>query len=186
MKQVWLLGITLLLVGIAFGQVSKQETDKKLAPAIAKINEIAKDPAIVAAIKEQNARKMQLADIQLTDKLWMDQKDTLSATMLKNACSQRLQEIVKAEGGLFSESFAMDQQGANACMSSRTSDYWQGDEPKWQKAFNGGKGATFIDERKYDSSARAVLVQVSVPVMSAGKVIGTLTVGVNIDKLSAK
>jgi hypothetical protein len=63
-------------------------------------------------------------------------------------------------------------------MSDRTSDYWQGDEAKWQKSFNGGKGAVFFDERKFDSSAKAVIIQVSVPVIDQGKVIGALTVGV--------
>jgi hypothetical protein len=72
----------------------------------------------------------------------------------------------------------MDDQGANVCMSDRTSDYWQGDEAKWQNSFNGGKGGVNFDERKFDSSAKAVVVQVSVPVLDQGKVVGALTVGV--------
>jgi sensor histidine kinase regulating citrate/malate metabolism len=75
----------------------------------------------------------------------------------------------------------MDNQGANVCMTNRTSDYWQGDEAKWQKSFEGGKGAIFIDERKYDSSAKAVIVQISVPVMDGDKAIGAITVGIKVD-----
>jgi len=48
---------------------------------------------------------------------------------------------------------------------------------------NGGKGTIFIDERKYDSSAKGVLVQISVPVMDGDKTIGAITVGVKIDQL---
>ena len=36
-------------------------------------------------------------------------------------------------------------QGALIAATQRTSDYWQGDEAKWQRSFAGGAGSEFID-----------------------------------------
>ena len=77
----------------------------------------------------------------------------------------------------------MDNQGANVAMTDKTSDYWQGDEAKFQKAFNGGAGAVFIDAVKFDESAQAYLVQVSVPVMDGDQAIGAITMGIDVDKV---
>lgn len=51
------------------------------------------------------------------------------------------------------------------------------------KSFNNGNAAVHISDVKFDDSAAANLVQVSVAVKSEGKVIGALTVGVNVDEL---
>ena len=44
----------------------------------------------------------------------------------------------------------MDAQGANVCLSHETSDYWQGDEPKWQRIFRDGL-AVFVDEPTFEN-----------------------------------
>ena len=77
----------------------------------------------------------------------------------------------------FKESFVMDDRGALVCMTQRTSDYWQGDEAKWQRSFNEGRGALYVGEIAWDESADSMLVQISVPIMSDGRAIGALTVG---------
>ena len=69
------------------------------------------------------------------------------------------------------------------CATARTSDYWQGDEAKWQRAYDDGRGGTFIDRPKFDESANRRIAQISVPVMDGEKVIGAITVGVAIEKL---
>jgi len=77
----------------------------------------------------------------------------------------------------------MDNQGGNVAMTDKTSDYWQGDEAKFQKSFNGGAGAVFVDEVEFDDSAQAYLVQVSVPVKDNNTVIGAITIGIDVDKI---
>ena len=149
----------------------------KAKAAVPRIKKIAADPVVIAAIKEQNAKKVSLAEIQKIDKAWTDGDTKVSNEVSARPCSVKLQELLKKQPDL-TEAFAMDDQGANVCMSGRTSDYWQGDEAKCQKSFNGGKGGVNFDERKFDSSAKAVIVQVSVPVLDQGKVVGALTVGV--------
>ena len=67
--------------------------------------------------------------------------------------------------------------GLNVGQSDVTSDYWQGDEAKWQRSFNEGRGALYIGEIAWDESADSMLVQISVPIMIDDSAIGALTVG---------
>jgi hypothetical protein len=173
--------VTAILISIG-ASAQKGASDAALQAEAKKIAQWGKDPILVKAVKEQNAKKISLSAIQAIDKQWIDGKDTLSAVIAANSCSAYLKKLEK-EQAAYDEAFVMDNQGANVCMTERTSDYWQGDEAKWQKSFDGGKGAIFIDERKYDSSAKTVLVQISVPVMEGDKAIGAITVGVKVDKL---
>lgn len=162
-----------LCSSLAFSQAPQD----KVQSAIPRIKKIAADTAVVAAVKAQNAKKTPLAQIKKLDAAWISGETKLSDQITARPCSARLQQLLNADKQLI-EAFAMDDEGANVCMSDRTGDYWQGDEAKWRKSFNGGKGAVFVDERRYDSSAGAVIVQVSVPVLDQGKVVGALTVGV--------
>jgi hypothetical protein len=166
-----------VLVFLCSALAFSQALQDKVQLAIPRIKKIAADPAVVAAVKAQNAKKVPLSEIKKLDAAWISGETKLSDETAARPCSARLQKMLNTDKQLI-EAFTMDDQGANVCMSDRTSDYWQGDEDKWQKSFNGGKGAVFVDERRYDSSAGAVIVQVSVPVLEQGKVIGALTVGV--------
>jgi hypothetical protein len=78
----------------------------------------------------------------------------------------------------------MDNQGANVCMTDKTSDYWQGDEAKFKNSYNGGKGSIFVDDVEFDDSAQMYVSQVSVPVIDDGKVIGAITFGVDVENLN--
>jgi hypothetical protein len=98
-------------------------------------------------------------------------------------CADRLRELAGGSAA-YGETFVMDDQGANVCATVKTSDYWQGDEAKWERAYAAGKGAVFIDRPRFDESATVRLAQISVPVVEKGKVIGALTVGIVVEKLS--
>ena len=175
----------------AFAQDTKKsaispETETALNTAAQTIAKWGHDPVLVKEIKAQNAQKMTLAEIQTIDKDWTDGGELQRVNRLQtNACSQRLKELIGSHPA-FGESFAMDNQGANVCMTNKTSDFWQGDEAKWQKSFNGGKGTVFIDQPKYDTSAKAILAQVSVAVFDGDETIGAITVGVNTSLLTTK
>jgi len=100
--------------------------------------------------------------------------------IMENECGQHLRSIQNS-APYFAEIFVMDNRGANVAMTDKTSDYWQGDEAKFQKSFNAGAGAIFVDDVDFDDSAQAYLVQVSVPIKKAGQVIGAITFGIDID-----
>jgi hypothetical protein len=156
---------------------------KDVVPEVVKA---AADPVIVKAVKEQNAQGLTLAKIQENDKIWMATTDAHKAptafmkSIASNAAAKRL---AKLEKPYMVEFILTDNQGANVAVTGMTSDYWQGDEPKFSNAFANGKGEIYIARPQKDKSTGEVISQVSVPVMSDGKAIGTLTVGVRPDKL---
>jgi len=149
------------------------------------------DPALVEAVKAQNAKHAGLsqADIDKMDKDWRAQTDASSKPMidavLSNALSSYLRKQKDSTQGLVTEVFVMDNRGLNVGQSDVTSDYWQGDEAKWQKTYQAGPNAIFVDDVEMDESTQTFQSQLSMSIVdpATGQVIGAITVGVNIDAL---
>src|SRR5262245_60088615 len=151
--------------------------DAKVAAVMPTIKKIAADPEVVKAVRQQNGKKLSLDAIKLLDKEWTAATGVSEAMKpyLEGACTKAIAKY-KSPLPAIVEAFAMDNQGALVCSINKTSDYWQGDEDKWQKSFADGKGSDFVDKPKFDDSSQAYSVQVSVPVSDGGKVIGAITV----------
>jgi hypothetical protein len=79
----------------------------------------------------------------------------------------------------------MDNKGLNVGQSDVTSDYWQGDEAKWQKTYSVGPAAVFVDKIEQDESTQKFQTQVSISVVdpAGGAVIGAVTVGLDVEML---
>jgi hypothetical protein len=140
---------------------------------------------LISETKAQNAKKVPLAEIQEIDKAWLAAEAELPIQQEKlgNACAQAIRGIAKELPPL-REVFAMDDQGANVGQNNLTSDYWQGDEAKWEKSYAGGKGGVDVGKAKFDKSANTTLQQVSLPLVDAdGTVVGAITFGVAIEAL---
>lgn len=146
---------------------------------------------IVTAIKEQNKTSATLSqsEIDARDLQWRAETEggaqPLINAVLGNPLSAYLKEIRAKADGLYTEIFVMDMRGLNVGQSDITSDYWQGDEEKWQGAFGGGASAVLIDEVEFDDSSQAYQSQVTLAVLdpSTRQPIGAITVGVNVDML---
>jgi len=166
-----------LAAGSAFAQ-SAGEMQKQFSAEAEKLRALGRDPQIVAFVKAQNAKKVSLDAIKALDAQWTASK---APALVKQAttgpCAERLRALVAANR-TFGETFIMDDRGAIVCATAKTSDYWQGDEAKFQQAFRDGKGNVFIDRPKYDDSASASIAQISVPVMENDRAIGAITVGI--------
>lgn len=157
------------------------EVQKLLSEEATRLQAWGSDPAIVAAVKAQNAKRVTPAQVKALDEQWAaGTAADLVQQITTGACADHLRSLAGAAHG---ETFVMDDQGALVCATAKTSDYWQGDEAKWQRAFNDGKGGVFIDRPKFDDSSAQRLAQISVPVMDEGVAIGAITVGVSIEKL---
>jgi hypothetical protein len=156
--------------------------------------EWAGNPIVVEAIREANNKPAKSLDeiIQL-DRRWIEEQAEQEWVnqFLDNPCARYLKQLQNGKGSekrLYAEIFVMDRQGCIVAESKKTSDYWQGDEDKFVKAFADGRGAVFIDGSAYDESTQTSLIQVSVPVIDpeTGEAIGVMTVGLNIGILSEK
>jgi hypothetical protein len=170
-------------------------SDAHVAPmtdyANATVKQWVADNTVIQAVKAQNAKHAGLSqtDIDNMDKDWRAQTDASSKPMidavLANALSNFLRQQKDASQGIVTEVFVMDNRGLNVGQSDVTSDYWQGDEAKWQKTFQAGANGLFIDEVEMDESTQTFQSQVSMSIVdpATGEVIGAITVGVNIDAL---
>lgn len=142
------------------------------------------DPLIIKAVKAENQKNKTLQQIQEKDQKWKNTPgiDDYMKAMMESECSQHLRKI-QNNVGYCAEIFVMDNQGANVAMTDKTSDYWQGDEDKFKKSYNAGKGEVFVDEVEFDDSTQTYLVQISVPVVEGEKSIGAITFGIDIDQV---
>ncbi len=187
-KFIPILIIGFLIITLTNGHTAEKAPDKLIQYVEKNIIKWGVDPIIVAAVKEQNAKKMSLDDIKAMDEKWKKFAgiaDYMKA-MMESKCGQQLRKLQKPLA-FVGEIFVMDNQGANVAMTDKTSDYWQGDEDKFIKSFNKGKGAIHYGDVEFDDSAQAYLVQASFPVKEVdpetkkATVIGAITVGINID-----
>mgnify|MGYP003581181447 FL=1 len=183
LKTILLASIVLFGSAIAAHAQSAGDTQKLLSDEAARLQAWGSDPVLVAAVKAQNAKRVSAAQVKALDEQWTaGTADALVKQITTGACADHVRTVV-ADGHAHGETFVMDHQGALVCATAKTTDYWQGDEAKWQRAFNEGKGAVFIDRPKFDDSPAQRLAQISVPVLEKGVAIGAITVGVSLDKL---
>jgi len=171
-------------VGAGFAFAGEKAPQAVTDTAHSTLAAIGTESAIVQAVKAQNAKGLTLDSIKAQDKKWKAEAGVKSymSILINNDCGKFVTGLLDKNKYMV-EIFVMDNQGANVCMTDKTSDYWQGDEAKFKKSFNGGAGAVFVDDVEFDESTQAYLAQVSVPVKSGGKVIGAITFGVDVDRI---
>ncbi|WP_186388805.1 MULTISPECIES: hypothetical protein [unclassified Stappia] len=161
---------------------------------IAQTREWLANPIVPLSIKAQNELRGNIdqATIDALDAQWIaerksDDKPLISAT-LSAPLSNYLLRIQAQTLGLYTEIFVMDANGLNVGQSSITSDYWQGDEAKFQKTFPFGVGAVFIDEPEWDEDLRIWHVQLNLTLSDETNAtpIGAATVEVNLTELARR
>ena len=150
------------------------------------------DPVVINAVKKQNEAHAALKqdEIIVLDKKWRSETGATDQPMIKAVLANELSKFLVAEkeksAGLFTEVFVMDNKGLNAGQSDITSDYWQGDEAKWQKTFLVGASAVHLGDVEKDESTQTFQSQLSLPVVDPADntVIGAITLGVNVEMLA--
>jgi len=173
-----------LIAGAGMAVAAEKAPQKVVDLANTRLAALGTDPVIVAAVKSENSKGKSLDQIKAKDKEWKATAGIVDymQALMDSECGKHIAGI-QGSAPYYAEVFVMDNQGANVAMTDKTSDYWQGDEAKFKKSFNGGAGAVFVDEVEFDDSTQAYLVQVSVPVKDGGTVIGAITFGIDIDKI---
>lgn len=149
------------------------------------------NPLIVRAINAQNGQHESLlqADIDAMDQQW--RKESVSGSgplvdkIMSNELSLYLQGVREESQGLITEVFIMDNKGLNVGQSDLTSDFWQGDEAKWQKTYQAGPDILFVDDVELDDSSQRYQTQVSYSISdpTTGQVIGAVTIGIDAEGL---
>jgi len=139
----------------------------------------------VAETAAHNAKGMTLDAIRSLDKEWIEAEDELAihAELMENDCAREIKKITD-EIPMIGETFVMDNQGANVGQNALTSDYWQGDEAKWEGAYKDGEGGIVVGRAKLDRSTGQVDQKISIPIIDdSGKVIGAACFGIDPNRL---
>lgn len=146
------------------------------------------------SVKDQNRKFEGRTDAEIAgmDDKWRKEteakaKPLISAT-LSNPLSAYLTRVQANSNGLFTEIFVMDDKGMNVGQSTISSDYWQGDEDKWQKTFLVGAGAVFVDAPEFDAEQRIWVAQLNLSVddPQTRKPIGAATFQINLTEMQRR
>lgn len=146
-------------------------------------------PVVLMTLQASNARYAGLdrASIDALDKQWVAEREVedqpLITAVLSSPLSSYLTRIQADSQGLFTAIFVMDGSGLNAGQSAITSDFWQGDEAKFQKTFQVGPDAIFVDDVEINEDTGAEIAQLNMSIAQDGKVVGAVTVDVNLTEL---
>lgn len=142
---------------------------------------------VIDAIATQNSQTAGTSEAQIVewDNAWRAQvgksDQPLISEVMSRDLSKFLADQVAASGGRITEIFVMDALGLNVAASDVTSDYWQGDEAKFQKTYGVGPDTIFVDAVEFDESSQTYQGQISISLKdpATGEVIGAMTVGLN-------
>jgi hypothetical protein len=186
MKKYMVIALVCMAVAAAGPAFAGEKAPARVADLTrAKLAGYGMDPVIVKAVKAENAKGKTLSSIKEMDEKWMATAGIADfmQVLMDNECGKYIKQIQNTMP-FVAEIFVMDNQGANVCMTDKTSDYWQGDEAKFKNSFNNGQGGIFIDEVEFDDSTQVYVSQVSIPVISEGSAIGAITFSVDVDKFN--
>lgn len=139
-------------------------------------------------------RQPTLADILNIDVQWKalapEMPVDLAEQILSLPASNLLRTWQMSHPGLITEAMIINEMGTLAAISQLTSDYWQGDEPKFQEAFNRvtserfSGASLFVSPIRFDASTRQFQVTVSAPfapVTGSGNH-GVISIGLNVSE----
>ena len=163
------------------------------AAAIAQLRSFLSDRVVSISIGAQNREYAGIGqtEIDALDKQWREEREDpdqpLIAETLNSPLSIYLTQIQAQSIGLYSEIFVMDARGLNVGQSAITSDYWQGDEAKYQQTFLIGPDAVFIDEPEFNDDTGTWRIQASMTIAdAAARPVGAATVEFNLTELARR
>jgi len=172
----------------------KLSVDEMITPDfITEVRQWATAPVVVSALtgRKELYGKLPPDNIDILDKQWRAEREVddqpLITSVLANPLSSYLIRVQANSVGLFTEIFVMDTNGLNAGQSSVTSDYWQGDEGKFQKTYDVGPNAVFVDEAEFHEGTQTWRAQLNMTVTDPqGAQLGAITVEVNLTELERR
>ncbi|MDZ7713969.1 MAG: hypothetical protein U5L06_13080 [Rhodovibrio sp.] len=149
------------------------------------------DPTTLMTLRAWNDKHADLTqdEIDRMDQDWRKQaagaQKPLIAQILGAPLSSMLLRHQADSGGQLIEAFVMNRHGLNVGQSAVTSDYWQGDEAKFNESFGRGAGAVHYGEIEVkDSGRRAQQVSLTITDPKTGKPIGAITAEFDLDLIA--
>lgn len=143
--------------------------------------------ATQAAVRNSNILHAGLSEAEILDldtawrsEIGQSPSPTIDAVVTSEV-SRSLRGFVDRSEGRITEIILMDSRGMNVAVSDITSDFWQGDEAKYQETYLIGADAVHVGDVELDESSQTYQAQVSFVVTDpqTDEPIGAVTVGLN-------
>jgi hypothetical protein len=170
---------TLLLISAASPAQAPPELQAKLNAELKTLEHDSADPEVVSAVQAYNSTPPSAGAKAMTNDKWdgLTLFDPFVRALGKNSISQHLKgmcndEIIKV--------FVNGKDGGKVGYNAKTEHWSHKGTPKHEVPM---KGKTWIGTVKLDESTGMQLIQVALPVRSAGKPIGSIVFGLLADKL---
>lgn len=130
------------------------------------------------------------SDIRHIDRQWRalapEKPTPLAREILELPASEALRTWKAETTDVVTEVLVINGSGTIAAMSRLSSDFWQGDEPKFTRLTEGARGASqlYISPIRYDASTARFQIMVSAPVapVTGGKPFGVVVLGLDAEK----
>lgn len=163
----------------AFAQESPVDAPRRVRGLangrLALVRKVISDPELVRAIATRNRVSESPADVKRKDEDWQRNPELpLRKEVTTNECATRLKAIVQDDAAI-SEAYLMDNRGAIVCSIADVPDYWQGDEPQFQRTFGQGQFLYVGDPAADPSAAGAWTIPISMVVLDGPTKIGAAT-----------
>jgi len=175
----------LMLIG---GLVGSAWANFEITPAIQKeldrkievVKGWAANPVIVKAVEEQNA-KGPIAGMDNAKWKLLRRSDDIVKALESNEAGKFLKKKLDESNEEFVRAFLNGSHGEKVGFSEKTIAYLHKGQAKFDAPFSTGK--PWQGSPEFDEPTKTHDIQVAVPVMSGGKPIGVLIVGVSLTKL---
>ncbi|NLV25159.1 MAG: hypothetical protein GXY54_10315 [Deltaproteobacteria bacterium] len=175
--------VALLFVVVCSAMVFAAPAPQKVVDlANTKLAELGKDKIVVKSVRAVNAEGRTMEEIKKIDEEWIAAKKAgttipLMTELMGNNCAKQLKEMMAAHP-FITEIFVTGNMGGNVCQTALTGDFWQGDEAKFKDVFKKG---ILVGEVEQEDGKNISLV--SVPVKMGELHVGTMHIGVDVDKV---
>jgi hypothetical protein len=147
------------------------------------IENVAARAEVVAAVVAQNTWDVSDAEIQKRDREWQAATGVtpFMESLQTNEPGRVLRSFVERGNKTYTEGLLMDNAGALVAAFPAPSDYYQGEEEKFQKPFRSGE--LYIGPIHFDHSTQAYVSDVCSPVFAEGRdPVGVLCMAVRLSK----
>jgi hypothetical protein len=180
-KQTLITTLTVLLCSFAAVGQAPPEIKAKLDGKIRQLRALSTDPEIVNAVKAHNATPATGEAQSMTNDKWhsLTVLDPFVRATAKTPLSEYL-KTKKSSDDTIAKIFVSGADGGKVGFDAKT-EYWtHKGQPKHEVPMT---GETWIGTVKVDDSTGQQLIQVGLPVLDGKKPIGSVDVGLRVDKL---
>lgn len=182
-RTVMMFGLAATVVGssLAWAFDLTPATQKEIDARIEMVKGWAADPVIVRAVAAQN-EKGPIPEMDNARWKTVRRTDPIVKAFQSKEAGQFLKSKAAASNDIVSEAFLSAARGEKVAFIEKTTSYIHKGMPKFDVPFEGGR--PWQGKAEFDESTQLHQIQVSVPVLAGGKVIGVLVVGLNLTKLT--